>query len=157
MRYEPAHDEQRRKRLDSAYVNAMARVYERFPDDPDVGTLYAESMMLLLPRRGTWDMHSPPVHRIHTVLEAVLSAVPVEGVSTMMYETSGPYALTEDPPVWAEYRRTMAAAGVKLALAPLEKWDFYAAVATDDHVLTIQTADQQRFANVLLTIGVRMD
>ena len=29
------------------------------------------------------------------------------------------------------------------------------AVATDDHVLTIQTADQQLFANVLLTIGVR--
>jgi len=24
-------------------------------------------------------------------------------------------------------------------------------------VLTIQTADQQRFANVLLTVGVRMD
>jgi tetratricopeptide (TPR) repeat protein len=73
LRYEPAHDVLRRKPLDSAYVNAMARVYERFPDDPDVGTLYAESMMLLLPRRGTWDMHSPPVHRIHSVLEAVLS------------------------------------------------------------------------------------
>ena len=28
---------------------------------------------------------------------------------------------------------------------------------TDDHVLTIQTADQQRFANLLLSIGVRMD
>ena len=31
------------------------------------------------------------------------------------------------------------------------------AVATADHVLTIQTADQQRYANVLLTVGVRMD
>jgi len=40
---------------------------------------------------------------------------------------------------------------------PIEKWDFYKAVATPDHVLTIQTADQQRFANLLLTIGVRMD
>ncbi|MEM9587813.1 MAG: transporter, partial [Planctomycetota bacterium] len=27
----------------------------------------------------------------------------------------------------------------------------------DDHVLTIQTADQQRYANILLTMGVRMD
>ena len=44
-----------------------------------------------------------------------------------------------------------------LALEPIEKWDFYEAVNTSDHVLTIQTADQQRFANLLLTIGVRMD
>ena len=31
------------------------------------------------------------------------------------------------------------------------------ATATPDHVLTVQTADQQRFANLLLTVGVRMD
>ncbi len=47
-------------------------------------------------------------------------------------------------------------AGLGVQLAPIEKWDFYKAVATPDHVLTIQTADQQRFANLLLTIGVRM-
>ena len=51
----------------------------------------------------------------------------------------------------------LRAAGLDLKLEPIEKWDFYQAVATPDHVLTIQTADQQRFANVLLTIGVRMD
>ena len=28
--------------------------------------------------------------------------------------------------------------------------------ATLDHVLTVQTADQQRYANILLSIGVRM-
>jgi L-fucose mutarotase len=42
-------------------------------------------------------------------------------------------------------------------LQPIEKWAFYEAVSTPDHVLTIQTADTQRYANVLLTIGVRMD
>jgi L-fucose mutarotase len=41
-------------------------------------------------------------------------------------------------------------------LEPIEKWAFYDAVKTANHVLTIQTADQQRFANLLLTIGVRM-
>jgi L-fucose mutarotase len=46
---------------------------------------------------------------------------------------------------------------VPLELKPIEKWEFYKAVATEDHVLTIQTADQQRFANILLSIGVRMD
>lgn len=99
----------------------------------------------------------PGVVTCNQVLEALLSAVPVEAVQTMMYETSGPYALTEDPPVWAQYRATIQAAGLDLELEPLEKWAFYDAVATPDHVLTIQTADQQRYANVLLSIGVRMD
>jgi L-fucose mutarotase len=75
----------------------------------------------------------------------------------MMYETTGPYALSEDPPVWNEYRTVLKDWGVDLKLDPIEKWEFYKAVATDDHVLTIQTADQQRFANILLSIGVRMD
>lgn len=90
-------------------------------------------------------------------LQAVLSAVPIEAVNTMMYETEGPYALHEDPIVWEEYRAVIKAAGLPLALEPIDKWGFYDAVATADHVLTIQTGDQQRFANVLLSIGVRMD
>ncbi len=90
-------------------------------------------------------------------LEAVLSAVPIEAIHTMMYETSGPYALSEDPPVWANYRSVIRRAGLDLKLEPIEKWDFYKAVETPDHVLTIQTADGQRYANVLLSIGVRMD
>jgi L-fucose mutarotase len=100
---------------------------------------------------------SPGVVNCTQVLEAVLSAIPVERANTMMYEKTGPYALSEDPPVWAQYRRVMKDAGLKLELEPVEKWDFYKAVNTQDHVLTIQTADQQRFANLLLTIGVRMD
>ena len=75
----------------------------------------------------------------------------------MMYETTGPYALSADPPVWADYRRSLSEAGLNLPLQPIEKWAFYEAVATPDHVLTIQTADQQRYANILLSIGVRMD
>jgi L-fucose mutarotase len=90
-------------------------------------------------------------------LEAVLSAVPIEAINTMMYEATGPYALSEDPPVWASYRNAIRRAGLDLKLEPIEKWDFYKAVETPDHVLTIQTADGQRYANVLLSIGVRMD
>ena len=99
----------------------------------------------------------PGVVTCTQALQALLSAVPVEGVNTMMYETAGPYALTGDPPVWEDYRRVLRAAGVALELEPIPKWDFYKAVETPDHVLTVQTADQQRFANVLLTVGVRMD
>ena len=99
----------------------------------------------------------PGVVTCTQVLQAVLSAVPIEAVYTMMYETEGPYALSEDPPVWNEYRGVLHAAGVGLSLEPIEKWDFYKAVETPDHILTVQTSDQQRFANVLLSIGVRMD
>ncbi len=90
-------------------------------------------------------------------LRAVLSAVPIEAIQTMQPEDDGPYVIEGDPPVWAEYRAELSAAGVALDLQPLEKWAFYEAVKAPDHVLTIQTGDQQRYANILLAIGVRMD
>ena len=99
---------------------------------------------------------SPGVVTCTQVLQALVTAIPIETANTMMYETGGPYALTEDPPVWAQYREVFQQANLQLALDPIEKWDFYEAVNTKDHVLTIQTADQQRFANLLLSIGVRM-
>jgi L-fucose mutarotase len=99
---------------------------------------------------------SPGIVTCTQVLKALLSAIPIEKAQTMMYETTGPYALASDPPVWDEYRTTIKDAGLALELEPIEKWEFYKAVATPDHVLTIQTADQQRFANLLLSIGVRM-
>jgi L-fucose mutarotase len=99
----------------------------------------------------------PGVVTCTQVLQAILSAVPIEAAYTMNYETTGPYALIEDPPVWTQYRQALKEAGLKLELQPIEKWKFYEAVMTPDHVLTVQTADQQRFANILLAIGVRMD
>ena len=99
----------------------------------------------------------PGVVTCTQVLQALASAIPIEAANTMGYERTGPYALTEDPPVWAEYRKALKEAGIPVELQPIEKWEFYKAVSTPDHVLTIQTADQQRFANLLLTVGVRMD
>jgi len=98
----------------------------------------------------------PGVVTCTQVLEAILSAVPIEAIHTMMYETEGPYALKGDPEVWDSYRQTLKAAGSSLKLEPIEKWKFYDEVVTPDHVLTVQTADQQRYANLLLHIGVRM-
>ncbi|MCA9217739.1 MAG: RbsD/FucU family protein [Planctomycetales bacterium] len=100
---------------------------------------------------------APGIVNCTQVLEALLTAIPIEEANTMMYQTEGPYALDGDPPVWAQYRKAIADANLDLELKPIEKWDFYEAVRTPDHVLTIQTADQQRFANLLLSIGVRMD
>lgn len=100
---------------------------------------------------------TPGIVTCNQVLQAILSAIPIEAINTMMYEKTGPYALFEDPPVWNEYRKTITEMNLDLSLKPIEKWDFYDAVSTPDHILTVQTADQQRFANILLTIGVRMD
>ena len=100
---------------------------------------------------------APGIVTCTQVLQALLTAIPIEAANTMMYQTTGPYALSEDPPVWEQYRAAIKDSGLNLPLEPIEKWDFYKAVNTPDHVLTIQTADQQRFANLLLTIGVRMD
>jgi L-fucose mutarotase len=99
---------------------------------------------------------SPGVVTCSQVLTALLSAVPVDAVHTMMYTADDPYTLDADPPVWDEYRAVLKQAGLPLELSPIPKWDFYKAVETPDHVLTIVTGDQQRFANILLSIGVRM-
>ena len=100
---------------------------------------------------------APGVVTVTQVLEALVGVIPIEKAETMMFETDGPYALDADPPVWREYREVFDRAEIELELSPIEKWDFYAAVNTTDLALTIQTADQQRFANLLLTIGIRMD
>lgn len=61
-----------RRVQDSLYADAMAEIYERFPDDLDVATLYAEALFLLEPRKGTREMDNPRLMVIHEVLEDVL-------------------------------------------------------------------------------------
>ncbi|MEM6646168.1 MAG: hypothetical protein AAF730_07940 [Bacteroidota bacterium] len=57
---------------DTAYADALRDVYERYPDDLDIGTLYAESLFLLEPRRGTRDVNDPDIQQLHGVLEDIL-------------------------------------------------------------------------------------
>jgi L-fucose mutarotase len=98
---------------------------------------------------------APGIVTVSQVLETLLTAIPVDAINTMGIPADDPYALTGDPPVWADYRKVVSQAGLGLELTPIDKWQFYEAVASRDHVLTIQTADQNLWANVLLTIGCR--
>ncbi|PYJ61106.1 MAG: transporter [Verrucomicrobia bacterium] len=100
---------------------------------------------------------SPGIVTASQVLRAVLSAVPVDHVNTMGIPADDPYARKGEPPVWNEFRQLVKAARLKLKLEPISKWDFYIAVESPDHVLTIQTGDQALWANVLLTMGCRTD
>lgn len=64
--------------LDQAYADAMGEAWRQFPNDPDIGALYAESLMNLQP----WDYWTPsgePKGRILEVvatLESVLAMRP---------------------------------------------------------------------------------
>ncbi len=98
---------------------------------------------------------SPGVVNCVQVLEALADAIPIEAANTMSYVEPGPYSLKTDPQNWAEYRRVLRDVGLKIDLQPLERFAFYKAVATPDLLLTIQTADQGLYANLLLTVGVR--
>ena len=64
--------------LDEAYAEAMAGVWKAYPNDSDVGTLYAEALMDLHP----WDLYTqageakPGTEHILSVLEEVLRLDP---------------------------------------------------------------------------------
>ncbi len=73
---EPAAE---RAELDGAYAAAMAEVAGRFPDDPDIATLYAEALMDLSPWNYWADGGKTPKGRtaeIVRTLERVLAAQP---------------------------------------------------------------------------------
>jgi L-fucose mutarotase len=100
---------------------------------------------------------SPGIPTVAQVFAAILGAVRIDEVHTMGVDRDDTYAAATpgDPPVWAEYRRILAAAGSTVELVPIVKWDFYEAVASANHVLTIQTADTAPWANLLLSLGCR--
>ncbi len=72
VRYVEDFDYEIRRNQDSLYADAMQLVYERFPDDLDVATLYADALFLLEPRGGTREMDNPRLVKIHSALESVL-------------------------------------------------------------------------------------
>jgi len=98
---------------------------------------------------------SPGIVTCAQVFEVLCTAIPIQELNTMGIPDDDPFASDEDPPVWAEFRRVALAAGLESDIHPIEKWEFYEAVASPEHVLTIQTGEQALWANLLLTIGVR--
>jgi L-fucose mutarotase len=98
---------------------------------------------------------SPGLVSCTDVLKALATAIPIEAANTMGIPADDPYALQGDPPIWDDYRQIFIEESLDVKLAPIPKWEFYDAVASRDHVLTIQTAEQALWANLLLTIGVR--
>ncbi len=56
---------------------------------------------------------APGVVSCTQVLEALVTAIPIEAANTMQPESSGPYAMKTDPPIWTEFRNIFQAAGTR--------------------------------------------
>jgi tetratricopeptide (TPR) repeat protein len=72
-RYVAKFEVKQRVEQDKAYAEEMSKLYERYPDDLDIGTLYGDALFLLEPRRGTRDVNAPSIKKLHGVLESVLA------------------------------------------------------------------------------------
>lgn len=72
VRYAEEYNSDTQAALDSAYAMAMKEVAEKYPNDLDAGTFYAEALFLLEPRRGYRDINDPDVQKLHAELERVL-------------------------------------------------------------------------------------
>lgn len=76
-----------RKPLDQAYADAMREVWKTYPNDPDVGSLFAEAMMDLRP----WDQWTlegqpnPGTDEILATLDAVLKLNPKHPFANHLY------------------------------------------------------------------------
>ena len=73
--------------LDQAYADAMRKVWQNHPDDPDVGVLFAEAMMDLRP----WDQWTPEgqpkpgTEEVLATLDAVLKLNPKHPFANHLY------------------------------------------------------------------------
>src|SRR5262245_34225355 len=82
---DPAPDD--RKSLDQAFARAMRSAWERFPQDGDIGALYAESMMDLRP----WEMWTtdgkpqPGTVEVVATIESVLQKHPDHPLALHLY------------------------------------------------------------------------
>ena len=61
----------------------------------------------------------PGVVTCSQVLEALLSAIPIEAANTMGIPDDDPYAKFGPPPVWAEYEKLISDAGLDMKFEPI--------------------------------------
>ncbi|WP_328825923.1 RbsD/FucU family protein [Streptomyces sp. NBC_00252] len=91
---------------------------------------------------------APGLLDVTTVLDVLLSALPVESAQVMV-----PPGREPEPPAIAQYRARLAPVPVDT----LGRFEFYNTARSPDLALAIVTADTRTYANLLLTIGVRAE
>jgi len=97
---------------------------------------------------------SPGVLGVCDVLKQMATAIPIEVASVMQTLKTGPYVMTAEPDIWADFRKLLKPTDCKGDLHEIERFAFYEAAGSDDVCLTVATAEVRIYANILLTIGV---
>lgn len=85
----------------------------------------------------------PGVVSVTQVLDALLTAIPVEAAHVMVPDSGS------EPEIFAAFRQRL-----DMELQGIERFAFYDTARQPDVALVIATADQRLYANLLLTIGV---
>ena len=106
---------------------------------------YPAATMSLPTTRKVFLNLMPGVPTVTQVLEALVSAVPVQAAFVVAPPEDRFRAVHE------EYRRLLPA---EVVWEEKERWAFYGEVKSPDTALIIATGDIRRFANLLLTMGV---
>ncbi len=89
----------------------------------------------------------PGIPTVTEVLETLTTAIPMEAAHVMVPDDGS------EPPIFAEFRDRLQ----ELPLSPLDRFSFYDEASGPDTCVTIITGEQRIYANLLLTIGVRLD
>ena len=87
----------------------------------------------------------PGMVKVTDVLEAILSAIPVEAVNVMQPASGIP-----EPSIWTDFRRMIP----DISHQPVERFAFYDLARLPEVALVVATGDQRLYANIMLTIGV---
>jgi L-fucose mutarotase len=87
----------------------------------------------------------PGVPKVTEVLEALVSAIPIEAADVMVPPDGAKQSIHD------EFKRLLP---VDVTMTSCKRMEFYEKVKQRDTTLVIATGEQRRFANLLLTIGV---
>jgi L-fucose mutarotase len=87
---------------------------------------------------------SPGLVSVTQVLDALLSAVPVEAAHVMQPDDGS------EPPIFTEFRQRLPG----MTLQKIERFAFYDFARSPNVSLVVATGDQRLWANIMLTIGV---
>lgn len=90
---------------------------------------------------------SPGLCTVTQVLEAILDTIIVEAADVMIPNDGS------RPPIFAEFEKLLPK---EINLTDRERFEFYDLVKSPDTALVVATGEQRIYANLLLTIGVRL-
>jgi tetratricopeptide (TPR) repeat protein len=85
QRYPADFDPDERREIDEAFAAAMAEVHAKYPEHPEVTTVYSIALFLLEERRGHRDLMDPDLQKLHGLLRSVIRNDPAHPGACHLY------------------------------------------------------------------------